>query len=189
MNEEINNRLLDDLFEAHGIFENTIKEMQSLDVFYPYSDIIRMEEKSFNISFNAISKMNEALEKYNYIKNNNDDFFNGERRIMTKYIMLYLVSIIMLKVFCKTLSVSKINEIWYALAGLVLGSLDAGLACGSIDEYRYDKKENRDLMNDLKSYKEEYKFNYDVARREISYMYSLNRNLVEEIPEKHYNKK
>ena len=184
MDEGINNLLLEELFESHGFFENIINEMKDNNVFFPYDRVIPMEEASYNISYDAISKMNDDLKKYNSIVNNNKEFFSGERKIYTKYIMLYIFSIIFIKIFAKTLSLEKIDEMWYALFGIALGSANVGLINRDINNYRYGTKENRKLMNELATLKEDYDENYVIARREISYMYSLNRNLENELPHK-----
>ena len=181
MKEELNNLLLDELDEAHGLFDNIIKEMQSRNISYPYEKVIEMEENSFHISYNAISKLGEIYEKYNYIKEENEEYFSGEKKIFVKYIFLYIVSIIFIKVFSKSLSIAKINEIWFAIVGIVLGSTNAAIIFKNLNNYRNGTKEKRELNNQLMNLKEEYDQNYDIATREINYMFSLNRNLLSEI--------
>ena len=183
MSQELNNLLLDELCEAHGLFQNTIAEMQQNGISYKYDEVIKMEENSYTISYNAISKLNSILERYNYLCVENEEYFKDEKKIFIKYIFLYLVSIILIKVFSKTLSAAKINEIWYAIIGMVLGSANATLIGKSINNYRNDSKDKRELNNSLITLKEEYNANYDIAAREVNYLFSLARNLSSEVDE------
>ncbi len=182
MNEGICSILLDELFEAHGCFENIIGEMKERGIEYPYDKVIRIEENSYNISFNAINRMIESFEKQNYLMIENKKFFLEERKLIIKYIMLYIVSIIIIKVFSKTLSSERLNEIWYALIGMALGSVNATIVNKAINNHRYGKKENRELMGNINDYTEIYDENFEIANREVNYILSLNRNLQQEIP-------
>ncbi len=181
MDESINDLLLDDLVELHAEFKVIIKAMQDDNIAFPYDSIIQMESNSYSISFNAISRMNKSLQDYNYCLEENTDFFNGEKKLYIKYIMLYLVSIIIIRIFSKTLSSAKLNEIWYALLGLILGTVNVNIINQNINDYRYGTKENRELINQVKSYQEDYNNDYKIASREIDYLRSLNRNLLVEL--------
>ena len=181
MNEKINNTLLDHLIDVHGDFEKIIGQMQDRNIEYPYDKVIELENKSYCISYNAISRMNNSLQEYNLEIKSNKEFFIGEKKIYLKYIMLYLVSIIMIKVFAKTLSSVKIDEIWYSLVGLVLGTANVSLINKNINEYRYGSKDRRELLNVVKSLEEDYNRDYEIAHNEIACMYSLNRNLLQEL--------
>ena len=181
MNDWVNNILMNELLEVHTDFNNIISIMKENDITYPYDNLITLEGASYQISYNAISRMIKSYEEYNILKKQNTNFFEDEARIYIKYIMLYVVSIIIIRVFSKTLSSEKINEIWYALAGIVLGSVNTNLIYKNINNYRYGSKDNRMLMDDLSTLKEDYNDNYEIARREIDYMFSLNRNLEKEL--------
>lgn len=181
MDEGINNILMDELMEAHTDFNNIIQSMKDNSINYRYDEVINMEKNSYTISYNSLTRMNKSLDEYKYFKKNNIDFFDGEIKIYTKYILLYIVSIIMIKVFAKTLSAEKINEIWYALVGIVLGTANAKIINKNINNYRYGNKQNRLLMDDLYTLKEDYDANFEIARKEISYIFSLNRNLKKEL--------
>ena len=183
MDEGINVILLEELFDAHGSFENIISEMKENGIIYPYDNVIKMEDASYRLCFNSIDKMNESQQKYNYLKEENKDFYTNEKKIGFKYLLLYVTSFIMIKIFSNTLSVHKINEIWYALLGLTLGTVSAGIINRNINEYRYGNKDNRKFMIDLIELQETYDENFEIARREVSYIYSLNRNLLNELPE------
>ncbi len=183
MDQGINNILLEELFEAHGAFENIIAEMKEKEISYPYDKVISMEKCSYNLCYNSITKMNDAQERYNLLRDENKEFFSGERRVIIKYLALYVVSIIMIKVFAKTLSAEKINEIWYALLGMTLGTVNAGIISKNINAYRNNTRESREFVSNLHELKDTYDENFEIARREVSYIFSLNRNLEAEIPE------
>ena len=187
MNQAINDLLISELEEAHAYFEYLVLNFNEKNLPYSLPDIIRIENNSYHISVDAITKMNDSLARYEYLKNENADYFEEEAKMIIKYILLYLVSIIMIKVFSKTLSTDKINELWYGMAGILLGSVNTGIIYSNVHQYRYGDKEHRDLMNELNDLKEEYDKNFEIARREISYMFSLNRNL-DNLNSKEYTK-
>ena len=189
MNQEINEILLSDLEETHFYFENIIDSLKEKNVPYSIEDIVAIEKNSYGISYDAIVKMNDSLIKYREIYFSNIEFFEGKSKLIFKYTLLYIVSILMIRIFSKSLSSEKINEIWYALVGLVLGSVNIGIINSNLNVYQYGNKENRELMNEINSLKEEYDTNFEIARREISYMISLNHNLEEiDFDEKKLNK-
>ena len=190
MNEEINYLLFDELEEAHGYFGNVIDELKEKDDTYPSNDVISIENNSYNIALDALNKMDEALEKYNTLRINNIEFFDEQSKIVVKYTFLYLVSIIMIKIFSKCISIEKINEIWLAMVGLLLGTVNTSMIYSNLHEYRFGNKDNRELMNRVMELREEYDINFEIARKEIQYMFSLNRNLDTELTEgKKYVKK
>ena len=181
MEQEKNDLLLNDLFEAHGGFDNLINEMKDAGIEFPYDDTITMEEASYSNAFNAISRMNDYVSEYTFLTEENTEFFDHEAGIIIKGILLYGVTIIALKLFSKTLSAQKINEIWYLLVGALLGSVNTGIIFNNINNYRYGTKDSRDLLNRLATLKEDYKKDYDIAYNEIDCMFSLNRNLWKEL--------
>ena len=183
MDEGINVLLLEELFEAHGNFSNIISEMKENGLVFPYEDVIKMEDASYRLCYKSIDRMNEAQLKYNFLKEENEEFYANEKKIGFKYLLLYVSSFIMIKIFSNTLSVHKINEIWYALLGLTLGTVSAGIINKNLNEYRYGDKKNRKFMNSLAELKDIYDENFEIARREVGYIFSLNRNLVKELPE------
>lgn len=181
MEQEKNDILLDDLFEARGAFDNLINEMRDLGIVYPYEDTISEEEKSYANAFNAISRMNGYTEEYNYLMDENVDFFEEEIRIYVKYAILYGASIILLKLFSKTLSAREISEIWYGLVGLLLGSVNMGVINKNVNDHRYGTKESRDLMNRLSTLKERYKEDYSLAYKEVQSLFDTNNKLWKEL--------
>ena len=115
MEQEKNDLLLDDLFESKASFDNLIMEMQDLGINYPYDDTILLAEGSYSNAFNAISRMNGYTEEYNFLYEENIDFFEHEIGIVIRGIVLYGISIIAFKLFSKVLSSKQINEMIYLL--------------------------------------------------------------------------
>lgn len=192
MEQEKNDLLLDDLFESKASFDNLIMEMQDLGINYPYDDIILLAEGSYSNAFNAISRMNGYTEEYNFLYEENIDFFEHEIGIVIRGIVLYGISIIAFKLFSKVLSSKQINEMIYLLVGVLFGSINMGIIYNNVNQYRNGTKESRDLLNRLTTLKEDYKKDKELATNEIDSLFSLNRNLMKEIEnfkEKQYIKK
>ena len=187
MEQEKNDRMLDDLFEAHGSFNNIIQEMMDKGIDFPYEDTIKLAETSYANAYNAITRMNEYTTEYNYLYEENDEFFDHEAGIILKGVLLYGVTIIALKLFAKTLSAKQINEIWYLLIGAVMGSVNTGIIYNNINNHRNGSKEARDLLNRLNTLKDSYKEDSKIAEEEIDSLFSLNRNLWKEL-ESHQEK-
>ena len=181
MEQEKNDRLLDDLMEAKGSFDNLIREMMDSGMEYPYEKVIKMEEASYTKCYNAVTRMNKDIEEYNHLYDENSEYLDGERKIILEYIILYIMSIFVIKILSKTLSHEKLNEIWYMLIGLFLGTGNMALTNSHLNEYRYGDESSRKLRNDLMTLKEDYKENYDIAYKEIELLFSLNRNLWQEL--------
>ena len=177
MNQGINQELLYELEEAHGYFQCLILMLNNCESKTFIQNVIMMEQRSYDISMDAINKMTDSLNRYNDLYISNIDFFEDEYKMVIKLIMLYLVSIIMIKIFSTTLSSEKLNEMWYGMVGMLLGTVNTGIIFNNINHHRGDSEESRSLINEMKSLKEEYNKNFEIANREISYMISLNRNL------------
>ena len=181
MSQELNNLLADELNEAHYMFDNIIAEMKENGIEYDYDEVIRDKENSYIISYNSINKLNGILDQYNFIRSENEDFLNNEKKLIMKYISLYIASIVMIRVFCKTLSADKLNEIWYTMIDIVLGSASIAMASKARSNYRCDRNEKRDLYNSIYSLKESYNANYDLAANNINHIFYLCRKIVREI--------
>ena len=181
MNEETNDFLMQNLIDAHAIFNNIIMEMQQANISFEYEFIRQKEKNSYNFVYNNLLKMNSNLYEYNQLVADNDDFLQSKYEIYVKYILLYIVSIVFIKLYHEIFTVEKFNHFWHYIVGLFLGSTFTGLLNKDIKEYQSDTKEKRDLINKLKSLKEDYKKNHDNAVVEIDYIFALNDNLWEEL--------
>ena len=181
MNQETNDFLEENLNEAHTTFNSIIKEMHDGRIPFNYEFIEEREKESFKIVCDIIDKMNFNVYEYNDLKEKNNDLFNVEYKIYLKYFMLYLISITFIKGFHKIFDTSKLSEILKYAIGMFLGSTYIALMNKDIYENRNGSKDRRDLINRLKTLKEEYKVNHDKAVNEIDYMFALNTNLWNEL--------
>ena len=184
MNQGIKQELLFELEEAHDYFQYLVSIFSNNESNTFIQKLITIEQNSYDISMDAINKMNDSLTKYKELYISNIDFFEDEYKMTIKLIMLYIVSIIMIKIFSTTLSSEKLNEMWYGMVGMLLGTVNTGIIFSNINHHRTDTKESRELINELKLLKEEYNKNFEIANCEISYMFSLNRNLNKSFVEK-----
>ena len=75
MNQGINQELLFELEEAHGYFQYLISIFNNYESSSYIQSIINMEQNSYDISMDAISKMNDSLIKYKELYINNIEFF------------------------------------------------------------------------------------------------------------------
>ena len=107
------------------------------------------------------------MEEYNLLMESNADFFEQEISIYAKYAILYVASIIIIKIFAKTLSAKEISEIWFSIIGLVLGSVNMGIIHKNVNNHLYGTKESRELMDKLSTLKENYKEDYAMAYKAI----------------------
>ena len=181
MNQETNDFLEENLLDAHNIFNVIISEMKNNDIKYEYEFLKAKENESFRIVCDILNKMNYSVYEYNNLIEKNKELFDNDYYIYLKYISLYIVSIVFIKFFYQIFDTSKLNELLKYGVGLFLGSTYIGLMNKDINENRYGSKEKRNLINELKTLKEEYKINHDKAVNEIDYIFALNNNLWHEL--------
>ena len=177
MNQETNDFLMENFSDAHNIFLNIISQMQECNVPYDYDSIKQKELESYNNINSALINMASNLYEYNTLMEDNRDFFNEKYNIYFKYITLYVISVIFIRVYHEIFSLEKFNAFWNYLVGLFLGTTYIGLLNKDVNEYQSDTKEKRDLINRIKTLKEHYKENHDKAVNEINYIFSLNDKL------------
>ena len=187
MDQEKNDMLRDDLLEAKASFDNLIMEMQEKNINFPYENVIKMTEVSYANSYNAITRMTEYTRDYEFLTEANEDFFEDEARIIIGGVLMYIITFFALRIFGKILSSKQINEIIYMLVGVLFGSINTGFIYSNINYHRNESKDSRELINRLKTLKEDYKKDYQTAYNEIESINSLNRNLWKELDE--YKKK
>ena len=181
MNQETNDFLVQNLIEAHVTFNSIIKEMQDDKISFNYKFVEEREKESYQIVYDIINKMNFNVYEYNDLKEKNNDLFDSEYKIYLKYFSLYLVSLVFIRVFYEVFDTSKLSEMLKYVIGMFLGSTYITLMNKDIDDNRNGSKDRRDLINKLKTLKEEYKVNHDKAVNEIDYMFALNTNLWNEL--------
>ncbi len=181
MEQEKNDLLRSDLLEAKASFDCLINDMLNSHIEFPYETVIKLAEYSYHNAFNAITRMNASTKEYNYLVEANIDYFDDEARIIFAGVIMYLITIVVMRLFGKTLSGKQINEMWYLLVGMLLGSINTGIIYSNLNNHRNGSKDSRELINRMKSLKDDYKENYDVATKEIDCLFSLNRNLWDEL--------
>ena len=181
MNQETNDFLVQNLIEAHVTFNSIIKEMQDDKISFNYKFVEEREKESYQIVYDIINKMNFNVYEYNDLKEKNNDLFDSEYKIYLKDFSLYLVSLVFIRVFYEVFDTSKLSEMLKYVIGMFLGSTYITLMNKDIDDNRNGSKDRRDLINKLKTLKEEYKVNHDKAVNEIDYMFALNTNLWNEL--------
>ena len=181
MNQETNEFLMENLVDAHNIFNSIIKEMQQANIPFEYEFIRDKEMNSYEIVSDLLVKMNSEVYEYNYLIDNNITFFNDKYSFYVRYISLYIISFIFIKMYHEIFTTEKFNEFWHYIVGLFLGSTFVGLLNKDINEYQTNTKEKRDLINRLKTLEEAHRENHDKAVNEIDYIFALNDNLWEEL--------
>ena len=181
VNQETIDFLMENLHDAHAIFNTIIHEMQAANIPYEYEFLRQKEQNSYESISNNILKMNSCLYEYDYLKDTNEEFFDYENHIYFKYIILYIVSIVFIRVYHEIFNIERFNEFWHYLVGLFLGSTYIGLLNKDLNEHRGGTKEKRYLINRVKSLKEDYKSSHDNAVVEIDYIFALNDNLWDEL--------
>ncbi|MBP5683972.1 MAG: hypothetical protein J6X02_01795 [Bacilli bacterium] len=181
MDQEKNDMLRSDLMEAKCMFDNLIFEMQEKSISFPYEEVIKMTEISYANAYNAITRMNDYTKDYEFLNEANEDFYEDEARLIFSGIIMYLISLVVMRIFGKILSGKQINEIYYLLAGFLLGSVNTGIIFNNINEHRYGNKDSREFINRIKTLKDDYKKDYHIAYNEIESINSLNRNLHREL--------
>ena len=124
------------------------------------------------------TNLNEAHETFNSII---AELFNNKKIIYTKYIILCFASIVFVKLYHKIFNPGKFDEFVHYLVGLFLGGTFVGLLNKDLNDNMSDTKEKRDLVNRLKTLKEEYKELHDNAVIIIDIIFSMNDKLWDEI--------
>ena len=177
MNEETNDFLKYNLNEAHNIFKSIISEMKENNISYDYSETEQEEMKSYREINSIMNKMDYYVNKANDLKDINNEILDEEYKIYFKYISLYIVSLVFIRLLSEIYDTSKISEIVKYIIGMFLGSSYMALLHKDINDNRSDSKEKRDIINELKTMKEEYKKEHDKVVSEIDGIFMLNDTL------------
>ncbi len=181
MNQETNDFLRENLTDAHTIFNSILKEMQEVGIPYEYEAIKQSEQIDYNTINELLIKMNKAIYEYDNLMSDNEEFFDGRIEYYVKYISLYILSLLLVNGFNKLFNTEDLDKLWYFVIGLFFGSTFIGLLNKDLHEYQSDNLEKRNLINRLKTLKEEYKENHDKAVIMIDYIFALNDRLWNEL--------
>ncbi len=180
MSYELNTILYDELCEVHETFQNTIAEMQQQGIIYQYDEIIKEEDNSYNDAYNLLHRLDSIVSQHNYLCFQNKEVFADEKKIYMKFLLIYLISIFIIRTFCKSITAEKMKVIWESLLIMACGGINAGLVFRSIKKHRNNEEVSK-LFNSLNSLKEEYDSKYDLAAKEVNNISSLLRKLNQEI--------
>lgn len=181
MNQETNDFLKEELQEAHNTFHGIIKEMKSNGILYEYRKLEEIEMNSFIEINELINKMGYYVLESKNLKEDNSEMFNNEHRLCIKYLVLYGISLVFIKLYHTIFNTDDLDDMVKYIVGIFLGSMYMGLLCKDLYDNRTDTKDKRDLINKLKTMKEEYKDSHDSVVREINYIFALNDNLWDEL--------
>jgi len=177
MNEETNEFLKENLIEAHFYFKYLINEMKNNNIPFEYEIIESMEQNSFNEINNRINKMAYFVLVSENLKEDNKELFHRQYSLYLKYISLYIVSMVLIRLYYEIFDMSKLNEMLKYMVGMFLGSTYIGLLNKDLYDNQNDTKEKRDTINRLKTMREEYKKNHDEVVHEIDNIFSINSSL------------
>ena len=177
MNIETNEFLKFNLEEAHMIFKSIIGEMKENGVSIDYRELELKEMKCYQEVSNLMDKMYYCVLRTAELRENQKQTLDEEYRIYLKYMSLYVVSVVLIRLLSEIYDTSKISEIVKYLIGMFLGSTYMVLMNKDINENRTNTKDKRDLINELKTLKEEYKKDHDIVVREIDGIFMLNDTL------------
>ena len=181
MNQEINQFIEQNLLDAHNIFHHIIREMKHANIKYPYDELIQKEQESYEIVRNDLRQMQSKTDELNSYKEFCNELSNDKFKLYLKYFSLYLVSLVFMKIFYEIYNTEDFSKFYNYVVGLLLGSVYAGLLNKDINDLNANDKDTRDLLNRIKTLKEEYKECHDNAVIEINYIFAVNGNLWEEL--------
>lgn len=188
MNQETNDFLLYNLEEAHNTFISIIREMKDNNIEFNYKELEMMERNSYQYVMDTINKMNYYVSYNDSVKDQQMELLEEKYRLIFKYTSLYVVTLVLIRLYHEIFDTSKLNDMVKYGVGLFLGSCYMGLLNRDINENYSDTKEKRDLINKLKTMKEEYKQDHDKIVFEIDSIFALNSYLWTELDKVKYRK-
>ena len=177
MNEEVNNFLKANLEEAHDTFKAIISEMKDENISIDYSEVEKNEQDYYLEVAEIMNKLNYYVLEAKALKEDQDAILEEEYKLYLKYFALYVVSLAFIRIFYEIVDTSKLNEMVKYAVGMFLGSTYMGLLNKDLRDNRSDTKDKRDLINRLKTMKEEYKATHDEVVLKIDCMFDLNTRL------------
>lgn len=177
MNKETNEHLEECLEEAHSTFKNIIEEMKEKNIDYDYYEEAIEEEAIFRDVSNKMEKLRNYVAEVECLHDNHIEMISDETILCVKYLSLYAVSLLFIKVFHTIFDTRDLNEMVKYGVGMFLGSTYMGLLGKDIYDNRNGTKERRDLINKLKTIREEYKTIHDDVVFNIDKIFKKNDNL------------
>lgn len=178
MNIETNEFLDYNLEDAHAIFLSIIDEMQEKNIDANYTELVNEEAKCYYNVRDMLNKMSYYISTSNRLVMENKKLFDFEYACALKYFSLYVLAVFLIWGYHKIFDTGKMEDIVKYIIGLFLGGTFMGLFSSDIYNNRNCDKETRDLFNELKTMKEEYKKYHDKAVCEINGIFKLNDTLI-----------
>ncbi len=189
MNKETNDFLLENLDEAHESFIHILKEMKENNIDVDYHELETKERENYQSIVNEINQMGYYVSEATTLREENSDLFDYEYTLYIKYAILFGVSLAFIKLFHVIFDTSRLDDIVKYGVGMLFGGTYIGLLNKDIHDNRSCTKEKRDLINKLKTFKENYKISHDKAVCNIDGIFSLNGFLWDKIEEEKVKKK
>lgn len=174
MNEETNERLWTSFHEAHETHLHILKEMKENGINEDYDKLEKEENNLYQIIIKELSKMDNYLSVSVDLREKSKEIYEYERNLYIKYSVLYIITIVAIKLFDKYINTEELADVAKYLIGLFLGSVYVGLLSTDINQNRNNSKERRNIINKLKTLREEYKEIHDKAVDEINSIYIKN---------------
>ena len=189
MNEETNDFLRENLEEAHATFNSILLEMKEKNVVANYYELIDKEEKCYQETFEIVNKMNYFVTKASSLQEEKNELLEAEYGIYIKYFSLYIVSLLFIRAYHEIFDTKDLSDILKYIVGMFLGSAYMILLNKDIHDNRSNTKEKRDLINELKTLKEQYKEAHDKAVCEIDGIFAFNDTLWDKLDKEKVKKK
>ena len=174
MNEETNDFLKYNLDDAHNIFKSILSEMKDNGIVIDYNELETEEMKCYQKVSEILHEMNYYVSKSKDLEESNLETKDIEYKLYLKYLSLYIVSLAFIRLLYEIYDFSKINEMIKYIVGMFLGSSYIFLLNKDINDNRTNSKEKRQLINELKTLKEEYQQDHDRVVCEIDGIFKLN---------------
>lgn len=187
MNVETNEYLKENLDDAHETFKIIIKEMKDNNINYDYQNLELEEIELYNAVSNLMRRMDNYVCDLDSMKSKIDQLHEEELILFIKYAALYAVSFLFLKAFHIIFDTKDLSDIAKYGVGMFLGSTYVGLLSKDLYDCRSDRKETRELLNKIKTMKEEYKDCHDQVVFKINRIFKINSDkwqIIDDLKEK-----
>ena len=174
MNEETNERLWTSFREAHETHLHILKEMQENGIVEDYNKLEEEENNLYQTVINELRQMDIYLSTSVNLREKSKEIYEYERNLYIKYGVLYIVTFVAIKLFNKYINIKDLNDLAKYGIGIFLGSTYVALLTNDINQNRNESKERRNIINKLKTLREEYKEIHDRAVEEINSIFIKN---------------
>lgn len=189
MNKETNDFLWENLNEAHESFLHIIKELKENNIDVDFKELEIKELNCYEDIKKVLNQMGYYVSEANSLIEENGDIRDYEIKLYIKYASLFVVSFAFLKLFHIIFNTRDMDDMAKYAVGMFLGGTYVGLLNKDIHDNRSDTKEKRELINKLKTMKEDYKKVHDSAVYKINGIFSLNSALWDKLEKEKVKRK